>query len=447
MGMMNNCWFRVKINVCRPHRGEVGLVFEHPTLPGNQSGGWMARRRHLELSEAAQAMKKSVSAPFMNTSANKFAMSEVKKHCTGESAWIVIHDNVYDCTPFLKDHPGGADSILINAGTDCTEEFDAIHSDKAKAMLDSYRVGELIPTGYSSSASASSSPNTSVHGASSLFHLATIKEAAAPFRPVTLVPREKVPCRLVSKTTISPDVRIFRFELPSEDQVLGLPVGKHIMVSATIGGKLCIRPYTPVSPVDQAGRFDLLVRIYFRGVNPEFPEGGLMSQHLDSLPLGSLVDIKGPVGRIEYAGRGGFKLGNGKRRHAKKLAMIAGGTGITPIYQVIQAVLSDPSDETQMHLVYANRSEEDILLREELDGWARQHPTRLKIWYVVSQCKRETWEYTVGYVTEEVLRGNIPVGFTPETLAVVCGPPAMLELAVLPNLVKLGYDVDSCLQF
>ncbi|XP_031498138.1 nitrate reductase [NADH] 1-like [Nymphaea colorata] len=448
MGMMNNCWFRVKINVCKPHRGEVGLVFEHPTLPGNQSGGWMARQKHLEMSEAAQAMKKSVSTPFMNTSAKKFTMSEVKRHCTEESAWIVIHDHVYDCTAFLKDHPGGADSILINAGADCTDEFDAIHSDKAKAMLDAYRIGELLPTGYSSSASASSSPNTSVHGAFNLLHLSTINETAAPSRPAALVPREKIPCRLVSKTAISPDVRVFRFELPSTDQVLGLPVGKHIMVSATIDGKLCIRAYTPVSPVDQVGHFDLLVRVYYKGVNPTFPKGGLMSQHLDSLPLGSTVDIKGPVGHIEYAGRGSFKLGQGKRRHAKRLAMIAGGTGITPIYQVIQAVLSDPSDETQMHLVYANRSEEGILLREELDGWARQHPTRLKVWYVVSQCGRDDWDYSVGHVTEEVLRGNIPEGSTPETLALVCGPPAMLELAVLPNLVKLGYDVkDSCLQF
>ena len=24
---MNNCWFRVKINPCRPHKGEIGLVF------------------------------------------------------------------------------------------------------------------------------------------------------------------------------------------------------------------------------------------------------------------------------------------------------------------------------------------------------------------------------------------------------------------------------------
>ena len=50
---------------------------------------------------------------------------------------------VYDATPFLKDHPGGADSILLVAGTDATEEFDAIHSTKAKAQLLQYALGRL----------------------------------------------------------------------------------------------------------------------------------------------------------------------------------------------------------------------------------------------------------------------------------------------------------------
>ena len=53
--------------------------------------------------------------------------------------------------------------------------------------------------------------------------------------------------------------------------------------------------------------------------------------------------------------------------------MLAGGTGITPIYQVAQAILKDPEDLTEMHVVYANRTEDDILLREELDTWAKEH--------------------------------------------------------------------------
>ncbi|GLT87258.1 hypothetical protein SLE2022_053490 [Rubroshorea leprosula] len=149
----------------------------------------------------------------MNSSSKTFSMSEVKKHNSVDSAWIVVHDHIYDCTRFLKDHPGGTDSILINAGTDCTEEFDAIHSDKAKKMLEDYRIGELITTG-SGYSSDSSSPNHSVHGASNNAYLAPIKEVIAPTRPVALVPCEKIPCKLIAKRALSHDSRLFRFALP-----------------------------------------------------------------------------------------------------------------------------------------------------------------------------------------------------------------------------------------
>ncbi|KAF9608459.1 hypothetical protein IFM89_009825 [Coptis chinensis] len=415
MGMMNNCWFRVKKNMCKPHKGEIGLVFEHPTQPGNHSGGWMARLKDLESSEAQSSLKKSISSPFMNTSARMYSTYEVKKHNSAESAWIIVHGYVYDCTPFLKDHPGGIDSILINAGSDCTEEFDAIHSDKAKNMLESYRIGELINTGNTSDSSASTTPNSSVHGASSLTHLAPINELAiARSTPQALIPREKIQCKLVSKISLSHDVRLFKFALPSPDQVLGLPVGKHIFLCATIN----------------------------KGVHSKFPNGGLMSQYLDLLPLGATIDVKGPLGHIEYTGRGNFTV-HGKNKFGKKLAMVAGGTGITPIYQVMQAIMKDPEDNTEMYVVYANRTEDDILLREELDSWAKHYSERLKVWYVVGE-SQEGWKYSVGRITEGILREHIPLGSS-DTLALACGPPAMIQFAVTPNLEKMNYDVKNSL--
>nr|CAD1826207.1 unnamed protein product [Ananas comosus var. bracteatus] len=443
MGMMNNCWFRVKVAGCRPHRGEIGLVFEHPTQPGNQPGGWMAKQKHLETSTATAAaaaarpptLKKSTSSPFMNTAARQFSMSEVRKHSSADSAWIVIHGHVYDCTAFLKDHPGGADSILINAGTDCTEEFDAIHSDKARAMLDTYRIGELIAAGYAS--------DNSVHGASDFAnHLDTIREAARAPAAALVDRREKVRCLLVAKAVVSRDVRLFRFALPLDDQVLGLSVGKHIFLCATVDGKPCMRAYTPTSPVDTVGYFELLIKVYFKGKHPKFPDGGVMSQYLESLPIGSAVDIKGPLGHIEYSGRGNFMV-NGKPQFARRLAMIAGGTGITPVYQVIQAVLRDqPDDRTEMHLVYTNRSEDDILLRDELDRWAAAYPDRLRVWYVVDRLSRpdKEWRYSVGFVTEAILQEHVPAGGADDTLALACGPQPMIQFAVLPNLEKMKYD-------
>ncbi|OEL19216.1 Cytochrome P450 724B1 [Dichanthelium oligosanthes] len=124
--------------------------------------------------------------------------------------------------------------------------------------------------------------------------------------------------------------------------------------------------------------------------------------------------------------------------------MVAGGSGITPIYQVIQAVLRDqPEDQTVIHLVYANRTEDDILLRDELDRWAAEYPDRLKVWYVISQARRpeEGWKYSVGVVTEAILREHVPEGGD-DTLALACGPPLMIQFAVSPNLEKMNYWVS-----
>ncbi|XP_039827226.1 nitrate reductase [NADH]-like [Panicum virgatum] len=130
-------------------------------------------------------------------------MAEVREHASQDSAWIVVHGHIYDCSAYLKDHPGGTDSVLINAGADCTEEFDVIHSDMAKALLAAYCIGELVAAG-----DGSDSPNTAVICRS------------PPPAPVALSnPREKVPFRLVGRKELSRNVRLLHFALPAPGQV------------------------------------------------------------------------------------------------------------------------------------------------------------------------------------------------------------------------------------
>jgi len=65
----------------------------------------------------------------------------VEKHDSREDVWFVHDGKVYDGTKFLSAHPGGAESILMVGGQDATEEFNAIHSSKAKGMLADYMIG------------------------------------------------------------------------------------------------------------------------------------------------------------------------------------------------------------------------------------------------------------------------------------------------------------------
>lgn len=53
----------------------------------------------------------------------------------------------------------------------------------------------------------------------------------------------------------------YRFELPRPDDVLGLPVGSHIAIMAEINGKRISRSYTPTTPEEDRGHFDLVIKV------------------------------------------------------------------------------------------------------------------------------------------------------------------------------------------
>ena len=139
-------------------------------------------------------------------------MEEVAKHRTEASCWFVHEGKVYDATSYLEDHPGGAESILIEAGSDATVEFNAIHSANAKALLQNYYIGDL--TGPSD---AIPTKNDTEDPAGAL---------------VALNPKKKTAFALSEKIELSHDTRLFRFALPSPEHRLGLPVGQHMFIYA-----------------------------------------------------------------------------------------------------------------------------------------------------------------------------------------------------------------------
>ena len=65
--------------------------------------------------------------------------------------------------------------------------------------------------------------------------------------------------------------------------------------------------------------------------------------------------------------------------------MIAGGSGITPMLQIIAAVFADSNDDTELALLYANQSEGDILVRQELEAYQKEYPGQFKLWYTLDR--------------------------------------------------------------
>ncbi|XP_045536871.1 cytochrome b5-like [Papilio machaon] len=74
----------------------------------------------------------------------EISSDEVKKHHDKRSAWIIIHNDVYDVTNFMSEHPGGEESLLEFAGKDGTTGFEDVgHSQDAREMLVKYKIGTL----------------------------------------------------------------------------------------------------------------------------------------------------------------------------------------------------------------------------------------------------------------------------------------------------------------
>lgn len=110
------------------------------------------------------------------------------------------------------------------------------------------------------------------------------------------------------------------------------------------------------------------------------------------------------------------------------IACIAGGTGITPMWQVMQTIAANPADKTKCTLIYTNKTDKDILLREEFEKLAKTD-SRFRIIYGLDK-KPSSFgkEHFEGYVTPEILSKNLPpAGLADKVKIFVCGPPPQVE--------------------
>lgn len=193
---------------------------------------------------------------------------------------------------------------------------------------------------------------------------------------------------------MSHNTAIYRFGLPTPTSILGLPIGQHISLAATlpvkdpktdvVADKEVMRSYTPITDDTTSGHFDVLVKSY--------PTGNI-SRHLGEMKIGDTIKVKGPKGAMAYT-----------PNMVKKFAMIAGGTGITPMYQISKAILRGRAsgDKTQVDLIFANVNPEDILMKDELDSMARED-SGFRVHYVLNN-PPAGWTGGVGFVTPDMIK-------------------------------------------
>lgn len=216
------------------------------------------------------------------------------------------------------------------------------------------------------------------------------------------------PFKLTKRIPVSPDTQLLQFEIP-DNAALNLQVAG-LVQARTVGsdGKPITRPYTPISLTETKGSFDLVVKAYPAPV-------GVMSRALCALRPGETFEFRGPF----------MKRAHVPNEHSE-IAMIAGGTGITPMLQIAREVLRNPEDKSHITLIFSNHKEEDILLKSELDELVRTHPGRMTVTYTLTQETPKKWSGERGRINRKMLEPRLPKAGK-ATLVYVCGPKGFME--------------------
>ena len=229
------------------------------------------------------------------------------------------------------------------------------------------------------------------------------------------------PLRVAAVDRLTDDAIAVTFEVP--DELRGeydFVQGQHLTlrVSLTTGSAEALdggsqedvrRNYSICSPAGSG-----VLRI---GVK-RLPGGAFSEWANDHLVPGAVLDVMTPTGRF---------FTHLETSQAKHYALIAAGSGITPILSIAATVLEQEPDST-VTLLYGNRTTSSIMFLEELEDLKNRYPTRLALFHVLSKEAAEA----------ELLHGRIDaakLGLFLDTLLPVdtvdewflCGPYEMVE--------------------
>lgn len=326
----------------------------------------------------------------MSEGVKTYTADEVRQHASEDDCWIIIHGKVYDVTKYLSEHPGGVDIMMICAGEDATTDFEAMyHSDSAKETLKDFYIGDLA---------TDDKPQV------------VVKKPGSTYYDIPLKSVEEV----------SHDTKIFTFHVtPEAEELLAFSSSSHVDIRVPRNNEsgssteVCYtaKSYTPISTNPELKEINLLVKQY---------PNGTVSKHIHGLRIGDTISIRGPIKTFTYEAN--------KYTH---IAMIAGGTGITPMYQVAKAIKSNPQDTTNVTLLFANRTVEDILMRKDLESLTNEN---FKLHLLLSRA--EDWPLK-GHISQELFNSILPPP-DPSTYALICGPPGFVDLAK-ELLGKVGF--------
>lgn len=215
------------------------------------------------------------------------------------------------------------------------------------------------------------------------------------------------PFKLGEIINLAEDVAVFRFLLPNTTDVFALNPCCTLQGSHRTGTNIVdsvVRCYTPITPNGTQGYFDLLVKKQ---------PNGRMTETLFSMEPGDHLLFRLQEYKLTYV-----------PNKWKQVGLIGGGTGITPLLQVIQHALMNPEDKTQLSLLFANQRQSKILLKGTIDALADANKDRFKAHYIIDK-PEPGWKGLTGYINKQTIRDTMPPP-SRDIKILVCGPDKMM---------------------
>lgn len=246
---------------------------------------------------------------------------------------------------------------------------------------------------------------------------------------------------ILNKTQETADTVTIELAVPTEleNVFYAFQPGQYLTIKMDVGGHEIRRSYSmSSSPLEKK-----------LAVTVKRIQGGRISPILhDQLKAGDTLTVSEPEGRFTLS------LDPEKRR---TYYFFAAGSGITPIMSHLRSILEAEPMST-IFLLYGNRTEEDIIFKNELDQLVDRYTGQLQTTHTLSRPKREgggglfgmfkkgtmQWQGLTGRIdaklTGRFLDENMAQGPEKDCVYMVCGPGNM------PDTVKaalMGRGVDS----
>jgi len=208
------------------------------------------------------------------------------------------------------------------------------------------------------------------------------------------------------------NVKSFRFRIEED---VDFKAGQFFFVTIRIGGAERTKHFSFSNSPTEKEYIEFTKKI----TDSEF------SQALDTLRIGDWARLRMPYGS--------FVL----RDEYKNIAFLSGGIGITPIRSITKYVV-DKKLDTDIALLYGNRSVKDIAFREDFDAMQKQY-SKLKVIHVLSQAE-PGWAGRTGHINGQIIKKEIPDYV--ERKFYICGPPGMVEAmkSILLNELSISKE-------